>query len=183
MDRTLTAARLARLLVRLDPDPARGAGEYERLRRALIRFFDWRGAASPDACADETLDRLARRLDDTDIGDVRGYVQGIARLVLLEQLRKPLHEPLDAATRVADASAADDAGEEMRDCFERCLAALPPADRRMAIDYYEGEGSGRIANRRRLAASHHLTENALRLRVRRTREQIEQCVRQCLKRA
>jgi hypothetical protein len=59
-DRSITAAALARLLARLDPDAERAPLEFERLRRALIRFFDWRGAWPPDECADETLDRLAR---------------------------------------------------------------------------------------------------------------------------
>src|SRR4249919_1835401 len=68
--RTITAGRFAGLLARLDPDPDRAAAEYERLRRALGKFFDWRGHPAPDECADETLDRLARKLGDTAVGDV-----------------------------------------------------------------------------------------------------------------
>ena len=48
-----------RLLARLDPDPGRAAVEFERLRRTLVKFFDWRNAPAPEDAADETLERLA----------------------------------------------------------------------------------------------------------------------------
>ena len=87
---------LARLLARLGPDEDRAGREYERLRRSLIRFFDWRGAWPSDECADETIDRLARKLQDTVVEDVCGYAHGIARMVLLEWQRKPARVPIDA---------------------------------------------------------------------------------------
>jgi hypothetical protein len=68
----LTASALERLLVRLDSDPTRAAAAYEALRLSLTRFFDWRGAHFPDECADETLNRLARRLDEgAAVADIR----------------------------------------------------------------------------------------------------------------
>src|SRR3954469_24767782 len=86
----LTASALERLLVRLDPDPTRAAAAYEALRHSLTRFFDWRGAHFPDECADETLNRLARRLHEgAAVGDIPVLAPGIARLVRLEQARGP----------------------------------------------------------------------------------------------
>ena len=41
--RSLSAHGFARLLGSLHPDPDQAAPEYERLRRALVKFFDWRG--------------------------------------------------------------------------------------------------------------------------------------------
>ena len=58
-----TATALERLLARLDADADRAAEAYEVLRQTLTRFFDWRGAHFPDECADEAINRLARRLD------------------------------------------------------------------------------------------------------------------------
>src|SRR4030095_8986131 len=58
----LSARALRLLLARLDPDPDRAGAAYEALRRALVKFFDWRGARVPEEGADETLDRLARQL-------------------------------------------------------------------------------------------------------------------------
>ena len=81
----------ARLLARLNPDLDEAGQEYQRLRTRLVRFFDWRGATQPDECADETLDRLARKLEEAEVEvlDVQKYVYGIARLVHLEQRRRP----------------------------------------------------------------------------------------------
>src|SRR5262245_12314754 len=93
--RSATAAGFARLLARLGADEDAAAAEYERLRLTLVKFFDWRGGWPPDECADETLDRLIAKLEtDAAIGDVRGYAHGIARLVLLERLRRQAQSPI-----------------------------------------------------------------------------------------
>ncbi len=101
--RSITAEGLARLLVRLHADAEQAGQEYERLRRALVKFFDWRGVPAPDECADETIDRLARKLDETIVADVRHYAHGIARLVLLERRRQPVFESFDGSSAVAGA--------------------------------------------------------------------------------
>ena len=186
-DRTITAAGLERLLLRLDPDVDRAALEYEQLRRTLVRFFDWRGGWPPDECADETLDRLARKLQDVVVDNIRQYARGIARLVLLERRRH-----LDASLTDADASVAavraatpadgpDDA-ERLRDCFDRCLDGFPDSSRALVIDYYAEERTGKIVNRRRLASTLGLSDNALRSRVQRLRDRLEQCVHECVSR-
>ena len=52
-DRSTSANGFTRLLERLHADPEQAGHEYERLRRALVKFFDWRGVPVPDECADE----------------------------------------------------------------------------------------------------------------------------------
>jgi hypothetical protein len=86
---SITAADLARLLARLGADDARAAIEYERLRRTLVKFFDWRGVWPPDEYADLAIDRLARKLAETHVDDVWNYALGIARLLLHEHRRRP----------------------------------------------------------------------------------------------
>jgi DNA-directed RNA polymerase specialized sigma24 family protein len=179
--RTITPRAFALLLRRLGDDPERGGEGYESLRRALVRFFDWRGAHAPDVCADETLDRLARRLDeDASIEDVRGYAHGIARLVLLEQWRRPHEVPAgDADLRLPAAEPPGD--EDPRDaCFERCLAELPADGRALILEYYAAEGRLKIDGRKRLAAARGLSETALRNRAQRLRDRLERCIRRCL---
>src|SRR5262249_36737017 len=102
---SITATGFSRLLARLDSDAERAALEYERLRRALIKFFDWRGAWPPEECADEVLDRLARRLEEqTIIGSVPGYAHGIARLVLMERHREPTILSIDGLAELASSA-------------------------------------------------------------------------------
>ncbi len=180
--RSITAAALARLLERLAPDPDRAAREYERLRRTLVRFFDWRGTWPPDECADETIDRLARKLESTAVEDVFEYARGIARLVVLERGRAPVPARLDVDVSIAPAPR-DEAGERLRDCFDACLDRFPADSRSLVVGYYQGERTTRIENRRTIAAQLGLSDNALRSRVQRLRDRLEACVRECVARS
>jgi len=178
--RSISVDGFARLLERLHPDAEQAAHEYERLRRSLVKFFDWRGASPPDECADETLDRLAYKLEETPVQDVRKYVYGIARLVALERQRAPSFTSIDELPQVAVAGTAPSEDDNrLHDCFDRCLAELPEESRRLLLHYYEGERSAKISNRRRLASMLGVTENALRSRVQRLRDRLEECVNAC----
>ena len=179
--RTITELSFTRLLARLHADRDEAAHEYERLHRSLVKFFDWRGASPPEECADEALDRLARKLEETAVEDVRKYVHGIARLVLLERQRGPKFSPIDDVlpVTVAAETVSSNEGGERQDCFDRCLAELPDDGRSLVLRYYEGERTAKITNRRRLATALGVTENALRSRVQRLRDRLEQCMQSC----
>jgi DNA-directed RNA polymerase specialized sigma24 family protein len=181
-DRQITARTFARLLARLHPDVEQAGQEYERLRRALVRFFDWRGAPTPDECADEAMDRLARKLEETIVDDVRNYAHGIARLILLERRRGPLFSPIEGNPDVTVITAAPPLEEDdrLRDCFDRCLADIPEEGRSLILRYYEGERHAKISNRRRLSAALGVSETALRSRVQRLRDRLEHCVQACV---
>lgn len=178
------AAALARLLERLDPDPAAAGERYEELRRALLRFFEWRRIALADLAADETLDRLGRRLAGGEtVIDVRAYALGIARLVALEHQRRPetRHVPLDppAAQRVV--APAEPPGDDLRlTCFDGCFGALAPDARQFIVGYYSQAGRERINARAELARQQQLSPNALRLRAQRIRDRLEGCIGRCL---
>lgn len=183
--RELTARSLAGLLARLDPDPDRAGEAYEALRSTLVKFFDWRGARAPDECADLTLDRLARKLEEGErIEDPRGFAHGIARLVLLEQWRSPEARAVPAGEAALERLAAPEPPGTPEDeprgaCFEKCLSELPAEGRRLILGYYAAEGR-KIENRKRLADSLGLSDNALRSRAQRIRDRLERCVGRCL---
>ena len=179
--RTLTPRAFALLLQRLGDDPERGGAGYESLRRALVRFFDWRGAHAPDVCADETLDRLARRLDeDASIEDVRGFAHGIARLVLLEQWRRPRELPAGVGDERLPAAAP----ARRRTRARRASSAAWPSCRttaaRSSSSYYAAEGRQKIDGRKRLAAALGVSDTALRNRAQRLRDRLERCIRRRL---
>ena len=118
MKRELTTQAFTRLLERLGDDEEQAAKKYEDLRHTLIRFFEWRGAPFPEEHADETFNRLARKLDEgVEIRNIGEYAYTVARLVWLEALKgshkrlAPLdeiqHEPraLDTSVKTAEREA------------------------------------------------------------------------------
>jgi DNA-directed RNA polymerase specialized sigma24 family protein len=174
--RELTPTGFNLLLSRLHADRDQAAAEYERMRRVLVKFFDWRGVERSEECADITIDRLARRLEDeVEVHNVQHYALGIARLVALEALRTPLHSPLDRAGDVPAVPAAPQEDERARS-FERCLAEFPDASRKLLLQYYDGGRGQRMSVRQELARALRISEGALRSRVQRLRDRLEQCI-------
>jgi DNA-directed RNA polymerase specialized sigma24 family protein len=176
----LTPDALERLMARLDADPTVAGEKYEHLRRALAKFFQWHGTPEPDGCADETLDRLARRLESGQaIDDVPTFARGVARLVRLERVRQAAATPLAFDTAIAERVAAPEpeAADERFEHVQACLSELPEEDRDLIVRYYTGEGREKIALRSRMARELGISDNALRHRAQRLREQLKQCAR------
>ncbi len=183
----LTAEAFARLLAGFDANPERAAAQYESLRLALVKFFDWQSAMFPEELADETFNRVARKLDEgVELQNATTYCHGVARLVLLESRKRAEHRraEFDEAINVADPREADETADddERRRCFDRCLNELPPENRRLVLSYYQHDKRQKIDGRQALADQLGLPLNALRSRVQRIRDRLEQCVRQCLAR-
>lgn len=79
MERELTSQAFSRLLERLGDNEEQAAHNYEDLRHTLIRSFEWRGAPFPEEHADETFNRLARKLDEgVEIRNIGEYAYSIA---------------------------------------------------------------------------------------------------------
>jgi DNA-directed RNA polymerase specialized sigma24 family protein len=172
---------LKALLARLAADPDSAGQAFESLRHALTRFFDWRGAVHADECADETLNRLAKKLEEGEaVVDVRSYALAIARFVWLEEARSPViaTRPLaEALAAVAVETPAEDL--LLEDCIDRCLDAQEAGGRALILRYYAHERGRKIQHRAALAAELGISANALRSRVQRLRDRLESCVRRC----
>ena len=164
------------------------------MRRRLSLYFDRKSCPSADDLADETLNRVARRLEEqggiTDVVPAR-YCYITAKFVLLEHLRKADHSqasldnapsPSRFVSSLTAPSAGDDepeAKEKVFNCLELCLQKLPASDRGFILDYYQGERRAKIERRSELAVSLGLTMNALAIRACRIRNKLEACVRMC----
>lgn len=178
----LTGAALDRLLGRLDANPSAAGEKYEHLRRALLKFFSWHGTLEAESCVDETLDRLARRLNEGHaIDDVSTFAYGVARMVRLERQRQAAARPTTTEEVLASRPAEPaQENEEVRDaCLERCLGELPADERQLIVTYYVGAGRKRIDGRARLAAVFGLSDNALRHRAQRLRDRLRSCAALC----
>jgi DNA-directed RNA polymerase specialized sigma24 family protein len=184
-DWVLTPEAFAQFLAALDADEARAAEEYEAVRARLIKLFRWRGVEFAEDCADETINRVARKLDEGErVLNVSAYVGGVARLVLLEAFKEQERRqtPLEDVPPPAVGPAQAEEPDRRTDCFESCLHALPDDARELILEYYgdEAGGSSRIAARKRMAARLGLEMNALRNRALRVRARLEQCIESCL---
>src|SRR5207248_240366 len=131
---------------------------------------------APDELADDTLNRVARRLEEegtiTDAPPAR-YCYVVAKFVFLEYLRhvdqgQTALAALGRARRASiDSAGAPESPSDaaLLDRLEHCLARLPADDHALILEYYQGEQGVKIAKRRALAAKLGLSANALSIRA------------------
>jgi DNA-directed RNA polymerase specialized sigma24 family protein len=180
-----------KLLGVLDPDRDRAAERYETIRRRLVQLFRWRGCFECEALADQTIDRVSRKLDEGEeirAADPAVYFYGVARNVLKEfwtQQRKEQTLERQAVPVGHFPGAARELGEqeidERLECLDQCLGRLSPQNRELITVYHRSEKSGKIAERSRLAARLGLSSGALRIKAHRIRRQLEEEVLDCMR--
>ena len=172
----LTRDRFEVLLASLDVDRNKAGERYEQIRRKLLFYFERRNCDHPDRCADEVLDRAARKIHGgAVVPDVERYCYGIARVMILEGFAAQRRRQ-EAVEHLSSCRAApDDPGEaeEDLDRLERALRMLSAFERELILAYYQGEGGGRINHRKALAGRYGLPANALRIRVHRIRVKLQ----------
>jgi len=175
---------LERLLDLLDPEPCRAAREFVKLRHRLTRLFEWRGCRFPEDLADETISRVARRLQEgVEIrsDDPYRYFCGVAHMVFKEVLRERRRERKlqDPASWPPPPDPEDGLDDDPRmEILQTCLGRLSDEQRELLLDYHQGDGRERIENRRRIARRLEVPLNALRIRVHRIRTKLEECVQE-----
>jgi DNA-directed RNA polymerase specialized sigma24 family protein len=172
-----------RLLACLDEDREQAGKMYVNTQARLVKFFEWRGSEAPDNNADETINRVTRKISEGEtIQNLQSYIYGVARMVLMEALKEqekqrqwrgqlppPIHITVDHTEK-----------EARGDCVISCLEVLPGEERILFVQYHEGEKRARIERRKALADGLKIPLNALRIRVHRIRLRLEQCVIDCL---
>ena len=177
-DEDITKEQFDELLRWLNPDREKAAAQYEWIRKRLIKIFVSRGSHIAEELADNTINRVARKLPeirDSYVGEPAHYFSGVASYIWRESLRKekvPAITPPTPSVQSAD---------EERDyaCLEKCLAELPSSDRDLAISYYQHEKHAKIDHRKKLAEQLGLAMNALRIRACRIRVGLLKCVEIC----
>ena len=186
---TLTPAQFQGLLCRLDGRPERAGEKYEAIRWKLVRFFEWSSCLAAEDLADITLNRVARKLATETILDVEAFAWGVAKNIRHEAQKKDLKtislQTLPGEGTVSDAGAALAAlhqkiqkQKELR-CLHHCLQRLSAEERILFLAYRVDKGHY-MENRRNLAKQFGVTPGALRVRIIRIREKLEQCLGRCL---
>jgi DNA-directed RNA polymerase specialized sigma24 family protein len=181
----LTREGFDALLMSLDSDRDRAAEKYETIRRKLIRLFEWRGCEFPEDLADETINRVARRMAGgvkVESADPFGYFCGVAHLVYKEVWRRAAREQKALDSGDWPPSPPDEEPDDRRlGCLKKCLDQLPADQQRLLLKYHQGEDN--IRNRRELCQELDISSiNALRIRVHRVRRKLEDCIEGCLRR-
>jgi DNA-directed RNA polymerase specialized sigma24 family protein len=174
-----------RFLAWLDPDHDKAVMKYKEICRRLTKMFESRGFVEAEEMADDTFDRVVRKVPeiaDSYVGDPARYFYGVARKVLKEwERRRKLFIPLSGPLPDHRNDRKDiDNKERLDACLEHCMEKLPAEDRRVARLYYEGDGRAKIEQRQKLAEESG-GSNALRIRMHRIRAVLKDCISECLK--
>lgn len=166
-----------RLLNWLDADRERAGSLYERIRWRLVTILASRGCPIAEELADETIDRVARRVADIEqvyVGDKAIYFLGVMNNVHHEYLRKP------ATPQLVDTSENVETREQIHLCLDNCLATLAPYSRQLIERYYAADKKAKIDLRKVIARELGIKPATLRLRALRIREKLQICIETCM---
>lgn len=185
---TITPEAFDALLSWLDADRERAGEKYEQIRSRLIKGFGKHGCREPEDLADDTINRVAKKLPEiraTYEGEQARYFFGVAHNVHMEYLRRPVALTLSRTELLqVDAPSPhdllEDEDERAYECLRACIKQLAPPEREMILQYYSGEGKDRISLRKDISERLGITLANLRLRTQRTRERLKRCIDGCL---
>jgi DNA-directed RNA polymerase specialized sigma24 family protein len=175
----LTQSNFDSMLGWLDPDRHEAGEKYETIRNGLIQLFQYKGCPREEELADETINRVARRVQEireTYTGDPARYFYGVAKKVYMEYLKekRPVEMPA-----VLVAPEPEDV-EQQYQCLDQCIGQLTDGNRTLILQYYREQKQAKIDSRRSIVRALNLKPSALRVRVFRIRETLEKCVRRCM---
>ncbi|HEV7472552.1 MAG TPA: hypothetical protein VGN90_00790 [Pyrinomonadaceae bacterium] len=173
----LTQQSFDALLAWLAPNREEAGQKYEHIRLRLIKIFACRGCAEPEDLADETINRVSKKLGDIEsdyAGDPATYFYGVANKVHLEYVRrKPAPTPPVWAEDTTEL-------EKEYECLDHCIQRLTPDNRALVLQYYQEEKRAKIDHRKLLAEQLGIALNALRIRAHRIRGSLQNCVQSCV---
>jgi len=181
----LTQAAFDGFLATLDRDRDRAGEKYEYIRLKLLKYFQWCGSDVPDIDADETINRVTRRIyEGQDVYNLTGYIYGVAKLVHAESIkRRNRMRALDEESFIVLSSAGVEVEvPNYHECLERCLGCLSDEDREVITEYYRYKKTEKIDGRKQLAARLGVSLNTLRVKMHRQRMNLEACMEKCFAR-
>lgn len=185
----LTQEAFDRLLSWLDPDRERAGEKYENIRSRLIKRFRQLGCAESEETANETIDRVAKKLPEiikTYKGDPAPYFFSVAHYVHMEYLKRPVAVPLPQTDLphpdLPRKPEVFDDDELLDSCLRRCMEHLTERSRDMILQYYRGERQMKIRLRKELAEQMGIKLTNLRLKAQRVRADLKKCILNCMER-
>lgn len=172
------------LLKWLSPDQDEAGKTYEYIRAGLMRYFRFKGCRNDEELADETINRVAKKLPEMDLTTGNKpitYFYGFAANIFLEELRSNKREvELEAIPPVKQPIDASENEGLKFDCLDYCLGKLEPIDKELLIDYYRKDRSEKFEYRKKLAENLNLSIGTLHVKVHRLRQVLRICVEKCI---
>jgi DNA-directed RNA polymerase specialized sigma24 family protein len=177
---SLTPEELQGLFKWLDPDLRNAVAKFQVIQRGLIERFLNRGCMDAETLADETIDRVAKKvpvISETYKGNPASYFHGVAKNVFLEYCRQKRLE-----ARPVPVEPEPVFSELYYSCLEVCLNELSAEKRNLILTYYAERKSAKIESRKEIRLAMNLKADALRVRTHRVRKTLERCISECVKR-
>jgi len=182
---SLTQEAFDKLLASFSQDRDEAGRQYEALRTRLVRFFERRTIPLAENRVDETLNRVARRIDEgKKVENVVAYAYRAAYLVFLEALKEPDLSDIDlemTAPPTIEPRFEDSEQDRRLRCFDICLEGLTVNNRELILVYFREERRAKIERRKTLADQLKISLDALRIRIHRIRKGLEECMKQCMR--
>lgn len=186
----ITQLAFARLLHWIDDGQDSNGERYLEMRSRLVAYFDRRNRRAPDDLADETFNRIARKLEQGSEIMTRPparYCYIVAKFVLLDDIRRQSREvaldesrlPVTLPPSAGDSREHRAFREQRLECLDRCLNALMQSQRELIVEYYADQRRAGIDRRRSLARRLGISMNALGIRAWRVRDGLRTCIEAC----
>lgn len=182
----LTPENFENLLNWLETDREQAGILYEEIRQGLIRFFRFRGCNDEDVLADETFNRVAKKVltfDAEKKAEPSVIIYGFAKNIFLEYRSRRLKEiefKPDLNYHRSDYKSGFDFEENCLKCLDCCLKKLSETDNRLIIEYYSENKSAKIDLRKKLAEELELNAGTLHTKIYRIRINLKKCIQKCL---
>jgi DNA-directed RNA polymerase specialized sigma24 family protein len=182
-DWELTESAFQKLLEWFDGGQDSRGQRYLEMRKRIVTYFECKKCTVAEELADETLTRIARRLEEEGsitIDTPARYCYIVAHFVFLESLKKPEVYSLKDDLSIAQSTSESEEMEQRLDCLQRCMSKLEAHERMLITAYYKEELRMKIDNRKMLAESLGISLNALAIRACRIRDKLEECIQKCM---
>lgn len=191
----LTEPALNKLLSSINTNLEVSAQKYIQIQEKLIKFFEYQGCLIPEEQADETINRVIKKIDQGEViapENINKYIHSVSVNVLREYWRKKDKQPESLEQLPTDVTFSVDPKkiqeqteekyykEKQLECLELCLQSLEETEQTLIYDYYQKQGREGIENRGTLAQKMGIPLLGLRVKIHRLREKLERCVTNCV---
>lgn len=174
-----------KLLDWLSHDRDEAGVRFEQIRGGLNRYFRLKGCHEPELLADESMNRVIKRIDTLDLAtgaSPSSIFYGFANKVFFEYLRSEkqrtvqLSESFDRVFIGIGQPSSDLAV----DCLRQCMNGLNVLDGRLIVEYYSEEKQAKFEVRRQIARQKEMAMGALHTKIHRIKGILRPCVEKCL---